>query len=91
MTYGERERIYKKAIEQYGPFHQTVISMEEMAELIKELSKNYRGESNRPRIAEEVADVRIMMEQLCIIYNIKEEVEREMKKKLARLEKSLTL
>lgn len=91
MTYGERERIYKKAIEQYGPFHQTVIAMEEMAELIKELSKNYRSETNRANIAEEVADVRIMMEQLCIIYDIKDDVERETKKKLARLEKRLTI
>lgn len=91
MTYGERERIYKKAIEQFGPFHQNVIAIEEMAELIKELSKNYRGEANRENIAEEVADVRIMLEQLCIIYNIKDDVERQMKKKIDRLEKKMEL
>ena len=89
MTYGERERIYKKAIDTYGPFNQTVIAMEEMSELIKELSKNYRGKQNKEAIAEEVSDVIIMMEQLCMIYSIKEEVEVWKRRKLDRLDKGL--
>lgn len=89
MTYGERERIYKKVIDTYGPFNQAVIAMEEMSEIIKELSENYRGKKNKESIAEEVADVTIMLEQLSIIYEIKDEVEREMKRKLDRLDKAL--
>lgn len=89
MTYGERERIYQKAIDTYGRLNQTVIAFEEMGELTKELSKNFRGVSNRDAIAEEVADVIIMMEQLCMIYNIKEEVEVWKRRKLDRLDKGL--
>ena len=89
MTYGERERIYRKAIETFGELNQTVIATEEMAELIKELSKNFRGQKNRDAIAEEVADVSIMLEQLCMIYDIKEAVEVWKRRKLDRLEKQL--
>lgn len=90
MTYGERERIYKKAIDTYGPFNQAVIAMEEMSELVKELSKNYRGKQNKEAIAEEVADVSIMLEQLSMIYNIKEEIEVWKRRKLDRLDKGLS-
>ena len=89
MTYGERERIYRKAIETFGELNQTVIATEEMAELIKELSKNFRGQKNRDAIAEEVADVSIMLEQLCMIYDIKDAVEVWKRRKLDRLEKRL--
>jgi len=66
-----------------------VIATEEMAELIKELSKNFRGQPNRDAIAEEIADVSIMLEQLCMIYDIKNAVEVWKRRKLARLEKRL--
>ena len=89
MIYGERERIYRKAIETFGELNQKVIATEEMAELIKELSKNFRGQPNRDAIAEEIADVSIMLEQLCMIYDIKNAVEVWKRRKLARLEKRL--
>lgn len=89
MIYGERERIYRKAIDTFGELNQKVIATEEMAELIKELSKNFRGQPNRDAIAEEVADVSIMLEQLCMIYDIKDAVEVWKRRKLDRLEKRL--
>lgn len=89
MTYGERERIYQKAIETFGELNQKMIAMEEMSELTKELSKNFRGQPNRDAIAEEVADVGIMLEQLCMIYDIKDAVEVWRRRKLDRLEKRL--
>lgn len=89
MTYGERERIYQKAIDTYGRLNQIVIAFEEMGELTKELSKNFRGVSNRDAIAEEVADVIIIMEQLCIIFAIKDDVEAWTRRKLDRLDKGL--
>lgn len=89
MIYGERERIYRKAIDTFGELNQKVIATEEMAELIKELSKSFRGAANRDAIAEEVADVSIMLEQLCMIYDIKDAVEVWKRRKLDRLEKRL--
>lgn len=89
MIYGERERIYRRAIDTFGELNQKVIATEEMAELIKELSKSFRGQPNRDAIAEEVADVSIMLEQLCMIYDIKDAVEVWKRRKLDRLEKRL--
>ena len=55
------------ALEAFGKEHQLIICMEEMAELTKELTKHLRGRDNIPQIAEEVADVEIMLEQLKIL------------------------
>ena len=53
---------------------QTMVAIEEMSELTKELVKFMRGEANTDAIAEEIADVEIMLHQLKIIYGIKDEV-----------------
>ena len=70
-----RERDLRKIIAHYGYKNQKNIAIEEMSELIKELCKNNRGELNTPRIAEEIADVQIMLNQLIIHLGIKAEVE----------------
>ena len=66
---------------------QLVVAIEEMSELIKEISKNMRGKSNKASLIEEIADVHIMLWQLLYIYNISEsELIEEMNKKLTRQE-----
>ena len=65
----KREEIFRSAIAQYGKTAQMVVAMEEMAELTKELSKNLRTGDNEDAIAEEIADVRIMLEQLEIMFD----------------------
>lgn len=60
------------ALEHYGNNPQVDIAIEEMSELIKELLKNRRGEENRSMIADEMADVYIMLEQLKFIFGINE-------------------
>ena len=65
----ERDEILKAAIARYGKTAQMVIAMEEMAELTKELSKVLRGAPNEDYIAEEIADVRIMLDQLEIMFD----------------------
>uniref|UniRef100_UPI00359C6094 hypothetical protein n=1 Tax=Thomasclavelia spiroformis TaxID=29348 RepID=UPI00359C6094 len=60
------------ALEYYGNNSQVDIAIEEMSELIKELLKNRRGEENRSMIADEMADVYIMLEQLKFIFGINE-------------------
>ena len=66
--------VCKRAVEAYGKEHQLIICMEEMAELTKELTKNLRGRRNLQDISEEVADVEIMLEQVKVIFDLKEEV-----------------
>jgi len=63
--------------------------MEEMSELQKELCKNSRGKDNRLNIAEEIADVLIMLEQMVILYDCAEQVEDWHKVKVARLKKRI--
>ena len=57
------------ALETWGPEMQTMITLEEMGELQKELSKHFRGTNNREAIAEEIADVEIMLEQMKILHD----------------------
>lgn len=60
------------ALEYYGNNPQVDVAIEEMSELIKELLKNRRGKENRSMIADEMADVYIMLEQLKFIFGINE-------------------
>lgn len=71
------------AVLSYGSFAQTDVAIEEMAELTQALIHNRRG---RPaNIAEEIADVEIMLEQLKIIHRCEEEVRRIKDAKIRRL------
>lgn len=83
--YKANQKIYKKAIEKWGEDLQISMVFEEMAELQKELCKNLRGRDNKLEIAEEVADVEIMLEQLKIIFNIDEAARRHKIVKISRL------
>lgn len=60
------------ALEYYGNDPQVDVAIEEMSELIKELLKKRRGKKNRSMIADEMADVYIMLEQLKFIFGINE-------------------
>ena len=64
-----KDEILKSAIARYGENAQMIIAMEEMAELTKELSKFLRGAHNEDAIAEEIADVRIMLDQIEIMFD----------------------
>ena len=83
------KEIYKKAISTYGLYAQIDMVFEEMSELQKELCKLKRGKGNIPDIAEEMADVKIMLEQMELAFNIKDKVEFEKDLKIKRLEKRI--
>lgn len=68
---GSNQILYA-AIEAYGKEAQTLMLFEEAAELEKELCKNARGKQNRDEIAEEVADVEIMLKQIKMMHGIHE-------------------
>ena len=77
------------AVKTFGAESQTMIAIEEMAELTKELCKFSRGRMNQYNIAEEIADVQIMLEQMIILYDCREEVEEWKLAKLLRINELL--
>ena len=82
--------VLEKAIEKWGKEAQTIVAMEECAELIKECSKMLRGQGNIDHLIEEIADVLICIEELEVMYNIDNgDVLTEVVYKLERLEKRL--
>ncbi|MBC8589348.1 hypothetical protein H8707_14105 [Tissierellaceae bacterium BX21] len=87
----KEKEIYKRALDKWGTELQIVMVFEEVAELQKELSKCLRGKDNRLEIAEEIADVEIMLAQMKILFGIHEAVERHKEYKIKRLEERLNL
>lgn len=79
------ENIFLAALDTWGGEMQTLKVYEEMAELQKELVKNALGADNRMEIAEEIADVRIMLDQMCVLHDCEELAKHFRSKKLARL------
>lgn len=77
----EREEQLKRVVSTYGNTAQVDMAIEEMSELTKALLKyrravNYGGERKlrADDVAEEMADVRIMLAQLEIIFDNKAQV-----------------
>lgn len=83
--------IYQAALEKWGADAQTLMVFEEMAELQKELCKNARGKDNRGSIAEEIADVQIMLEQMTVLHDCRTMVRTYKTAKLNRLKERLGL
>lgn len=80
----------ERAIEAYGEDMQLTVAIEELSELIKEICKNKRGNDNIDSITEEMADCYIMLEQIKIIFGIKNsKIYTVMEEKLERLENRL--
>lgn len=84
-----KESIYKSAMLRYGLDNQILMVFEEMAELQKELSKYKRGQKNTEQIAEEIADVQIMLEQMILFFDLSSRVEWYKDKKIERLAERL--
>lgn len=77
--------IFRSALDKYGADAQTVMVFEEMSELQKELCKHARGKENVEQIAEEIADVQIMLEQMIILHNCSDAVKEYRRSKIERL------
>ena len=81
--------ILKQALDTYGAEAQTLMMFEETAELQKELCKHARGADNRENIAEEIADVLIMLDQMIMLHDCREAVEDYKVIKINRLKAKL--
>ncbi len=80
-----QEKIINTAIHGYGIANQRLKCLEELSELAKELCKDGIGQGNKCHIAEEIADVEIMLEQMKVYFGIDDEVRYSAKIKLKQL------
>ena len=80
----EKEEIYLKLIQKFGVENQCVVAVEELSELQKEVCKMLRKIGNVHNLAEEIADVQIILEQLVLIHNCESEVVLLKQQKLQR-------
>ena len=61
------KKIYQENIDVFGAPTEIVKAVEEMSELTQLLCKALAGDLRFPQLADELADVRIMMDQVTII------------------------
>lgn len=95
MNLRDRKKLYRKAINKWGLPLQLNVLMEECAELIQATSKIIRGDDHPDawkQLAEEMADVEIMIEQIKLTTDwqlTSERVEAAREEKLLRVKKWL--
>lgn len=87
--YINETEVLQRALDTYGSSMQIVVMMEEMSELQKELCKYLRGKYSLANIAEEIADVEIMLEQMKMLFCCTDDVRNERRRKVERLKERL--
>lgn len=87
INYEDRKKVYHEAIWKFGVDLQTMMAVEEMSELTKEICKIKRGKMDLDSLADEIADVTIMLEQLREIYGLNDAVCDHMDAKILRLQR----
>lgn len=87
----DRIRLYQKALEKWGSELQILLCIEELSELTKELACFKRSKFDKLAVAEEIADVIIMIEQIINALNLESPVDFYIKNKIERLEERLDL
>lgn len=85
------ENVLKDAVAVFGEEVQINVAIEELSELIKELCKHKRGCGDKMHIAEEMADVKIILEELEIIFDNSKRVKSWYKDKVMRLERNIAI
>ena len=85
-----QSKVLVDAIKKYGGKLQSVVAIEELSELQKEISKFIRCKGDILGLKEEIADVYIVLEQLKIIYNISDyDIDSYKKFKIDKLKESI--
>lgn len=85
----DRKQILHDAIRQWGAGAQITKAVEELAELIQAITKHLNSQGALGNVAEEIADVRLMLEQLELIHDLRSAVAGWERKKLKRLDHRL--
>ena len=86
INYEDRKKVYQAALRKWGVDLQTMMAVEEMSELTKEICKIKRGKMDLDALADEIADVTIMLEQLREIYGLNDAVCDHMDANILRLQ-----
>lgn len=81
----DEQKVLADAVETYGAENQKWVFMGECGELFDAMSDYRRGRCEVDHVAEEIADVEIMLDQLMIIYGCRDAVKAWRRKKLKRL------
>lgn len=87
--YISEAEVLQRALDTYGYDLQIMMVFEEMSELQKELCKYLRGKYSPANIAEEIADVEIMLEQMKMLFCCTDDVRNERRRKVERLKERL--
>lgn len=67
MNSEERWKLYESAVREWGEGAQIDMVGEECSELVTEIFHYWRGRSDETDLAEEAADVEVMLEQLRVV------------------------
>ena len=81
----EKKVILRKALDTYGEMWQIKKLFEEIGEMQEALCKCTDGRDTVEHLAEEIADVRIMLTQMCILHDCEDLADEIMLEKLERL------
>lgn len=87
MDYGDRLALYRRAQRKWGDVSQMIVALEEFGEMVAVLSKHLNGKASVESVVDEMADVRIMLEQLESMLGCGIAFEDRMGFKLERLKK----
>lgn len=87
--YISEAEVLQRALDTYGSVPQITMVFEEVSELQKELCKYLRGRGSFEHIAEEIADVEIMLEQMKMLFCCTDDVRNERRRKVERLKERL--
>lgn len=82
-----KKQLYHRAIDTFGMHTQLDVAVEELAELIQAITHSRRGRAHN--VAEEIADVEIILAQLKIIYDCHGETAAYRSQKRERLAETL--
>ena len=81
--------VYRAALDTFGAAVQIEKTFEEVGEFLDAFCKARTGRDKVTHLAEEIADVRIMLDQMVVLFGCEDEVERQRRYKLRRLEQKI--
>lgn len=85
----ETNEIYRSAMETFGETAQTIKLSEEIGEFLAAFGQYFGGRDKLSHVAEEMADVHNMLDQWAVHLGCVDEVERQKRYKLRRLEQRI--
>ena len=85
MNRDERNEKYLRIIYVYGPDAQKIQAIQEFSELTQAITKDINNQGSRENLIEEMADSKIMLEQMQLLFDVDDQdLEKIMDKKIER-------